>query len=362
MSDGIDLREIISWKKFKDRVRVDTNHCLTHANKQCVSEIVLTVHLPYESQRKWGDVRKKASLLHSGTSCSYIQMLNTFVYANCGYRVKQNCQRVEKRLEKACSEIKRKFVGKSGAAYRTLSQQDLHLALKFNELMTVGEVESALATEKERCESIKKTNQELNQSLSEAAVVNQAKTEELSKAQREVEELACENKCLKDYVEKLGQNLNFENGGKVISEVSERQQRRKLSELKTHTEKALWFSKTFGLDIQNVSFVDEKGTQHAFSYKPKEKRAYKELSEEDKQKVKNILFILDKFCIGDAAYHELTMLCEGLPRSYLIKQCKDDINKLSHIVRTPGTAQGAQGAFILVNTAHGAQHKEHSFL
>ena len=104
-----------------------------------------------------------------------------------------------------------------------------------------------------------------------------------------------------------------------------------------HAEKALWFSKTFGLEIQDVSFVDEKGTQNAFSYKPKEKQANKELSEEDTHKVKKILFILDKFCIGDAAYHELTMLCEGLPRSYLIKQCKYEINKLSHIVRTSGT-------------------------
>ena len=84
------------------------------------------------------------------------------------------------------------------------------------------------------------------------------------------------------------------NGREIISEVSEWQQQRKLSELKIHTEKALWFSKTFGLDIQDVSFVDEKGTQHAFSYKPKEKRAYKELSEEDKQKVKNILFIFGR--------------------------------------------------------------------
>ena len=170
---GIYLRDIISWKKFKDCVCIDTNHCLTYANKQCVSEIVLTVHLPYESRRKWGDVKKKASLLHNGTSCSYIQMLNTFLYVNCGYRVKQNCQHVEKRLEKACSGIKRKFVGKSGAAYQKLSQQDLHLALMFNELMTVGEVESTLATEKERCESIEKTNQELNKSLSEAAVVEE---------------------------------------------------------------------------------------------------------------------------------------------------------------------------------------------
>lgn len=98
--------------------------------------------------------------------------------------------------------------------------------------------------------------------------------------------------------------------------------------------------KHFGLDIQ-VSFVDETGTQRTYSFQAKEKKAYKELSDEEKQKVKSILYLLDKFCIGDAAYHELTMLCEGLPRSYLIKQCKGEINKLSHIARTPGTAQGA---------------------
>ena len=76
----------------------------------------------------------------------------------------------------------------------------------------------------------------------------------------------------------------------------------------------------------------------------KEKRVYKDLSEEDQHNVKSILFILDKFCIGDASYHELTMAPGGedLPRSYLIKQCKDDMNKLCHIARTPGSAQGAQ--------------------
>ena len=60
--------------------------------------------------------------------------------------------------------------------------------------------------------------------------------------------------------------------------------------------------------------------------------------------MKSVLFLLDKFCIGDTAYHELT-LCSGgedLPCSYLIKQCKDDLNKLCHIARTPGVAPGAQ--------------------
>ena len=55
--------------------------------------------------------------------------------------------------------------------------------------------------------------------------------------------------------------------------------------------------------------------------------------------------MLGKFCIGEfAAYHELTMCSGGkdLPRSYLIKQCRDDLKKVFHITRTPVVAPGAQ--------------------
>ena len=58
-------------------------------------------------------------------------------------------------------------------------------------------------------------------------------------------------------------------------------------------------------------------------------------------------FLTDKFCISGSAYHELTMTTggENLPRSYLIKQCKENLNQLCHITRTPGTADGAQLSF-----------------
>lgn len=41
------------------------------------------------------------------------------------------------------------------------------------------------------------------------------------------------------------------------------------------------------------------------------------------------------------------MVCEGdyLPKSYLIKQCKETLNKMCHITRTRGAAQGAQLSF-----------------
>ena len=60
--------------------------------------------------------------------------------------------------------------------------------------------------------------------------------------------------------------------------------------------------------------------------------------------VKQLVFITDKFCISEAAYHELSLAghAEDLPGSYLIKQCKKDLNSLVHITRTPGEAEGAQ--------------------
>ena len=214
MSEGEEvniIQEIISWEKFKDRVRVDVNHSAT-VRKQCASlGIVLTVHLPYESLKRWGDIDKKASLFPSG-SCSYVEMLNTFLYPNCGHRVKPKCQRVEKRLRVACGEIKGKFVGKNGTAYRRLCNKDLRLALRFNELVTVDAIESHLATEQQKCEDIENTNHELQKSLSEAVLARDSKTEELDKATRKVEELLSENKCLISILKTVGRrSLTYRN-------------------------------------------------------------------------------------------------------------------------------------------------------
>ena len=108
--------------------------------------------------------------------------MNVFLFENCGYRVEDNCQRVEKRLEKACSEVKLKFVGKAGAVYNKLCQKDLDLALWFGELVSVREVESALVTEKIESEKIQMVNEELSKTLSDVQVAYQAKTEDLFKA------------------------------------------------------------------------------------------------------------------------------------------------------------------------------------
>ena len=54
---------------------------------------------------------------------------------------------------------------------------------------------------------------------------------------------------------------------------------------------------------------------------------------------------MDRFCVGDAAYHALVVLENDLPRSYMIKQCRNDIDDLFVITRTPGELTGAQISF-----------------
>ena len=81
-----------------------------------------------------------------------------------------------------------------------------------------------------------------------------------------------------------------------------------------------------------------------YSQSDKKEKSYESLSEDDKEKVKQILYITDKCCIGEAAYRELTMLPggEGLPRSYLIRQCNENLNKLCNVSRTSGQTEGVQ--------------------
>ena len=68
------------------------------------------------------------------------------------------------------------------------------------------------------------------------------------------------------------------------------------------------------------------------------------VSEEEKEKVDKIVFLLDKFCVGDSFYHEFSMY-NDLPKSYLIKQQQTQLNDTCHIVSTPGRAEGAEVSF-----------------
>ena len=92
------------------------------------------------------------------------------------------------------------------------------------------------------------------------------------------------------------------------------------------------------------------GRFHEIDYENQDgrKTPYNDLSEEEKEKVQQVLFLMDSFCVSKAAYHELTMADggENLHRSYLVKRCKTNLNSLCHITRTAGVEEGAQLDFM----------------
>ena len=69
------------------------------------------------------------------------------------------------------------------------------------------------------------------------------------------------------------------------------------------------------------------------------------MEEETKERIKEVLHIMDTFCVGDAAYRALSSIESGLPRGYLVKQWRGDINGMFKITKTPGELTGAQMSF-----------------
>ncbi|VDI64842.1 Hypothetical predicted protein [Mytilus galloprovincialis] len=124
-----------------------------------------------------------------------------------------------------------------------------------------------------------------------------------------------------------------ENCGKKFKQ---RQKLRKIKLLETYAQKALSFTETFGQKPIKVDCKSESGLKVSFKLGENNEPKYssEKIEAEDKEALKQILFLLDKFCISDAAFHELSMLVDDMPRKYMIVQCRDDINKIYHIERS----------------------------
>ena len=88
-----------------------------------------------------------------------------------------------------------------------------------------------------------------------------------------------------------------------------------------------------------------QGPSGVTSNNEEQSREFEAIPDQEKANVERILFLLDKFCVGDCFYHELTMVIDGLPKSCLVKQRRDQLNKIYQVTPTPGVADGAQMSF-----------------
>jgi CRISPR/Cas system endoribonuclease Cas6 (RAMP superfamily) len=87
---------------------------------------------------------------------------------------------------------------------------------------------------------------------------------------------------------------NYRNNGCTYNEVSYTQKQRKLKVLKSNSERALWFLKSFGFKLDKLFLSDcQSGEKVTLQYNNEKKSAYQVLSEEDKDKVRNVVYIME---------------------------------------------------------------------
>ena len=101
--------------------------------------------------------------------------------------------------------------------------------------------------------------------------------------------------------------------------IIENNKSRKIKEFKSKAETALWFVESYGFVPQYLKLESTDGQTVKFDLNPSSsKSSYQDLSEEERQQIKDLLFILEKFNVSESAKRELTVFYDGLPRTYLV--------------------------------------------
>ena len=164
--------------------------------------------------------------------------------------------------------------------------------------------------------------------------------EVINQKERVINHLQNENQQLLNYladIEKVAQ-IQCQYNGKHLS--LSQNKGRTLKTYISRAESALWFSKHFGFVLE--SMLVETLDSTANSEPGEMKNRYNSLTEQEKTQIEEILFVLDKFCVSDSFYHEFNVITNGLPKSYLIQQCRNDLNKLCRIDPLLGKLPGSK--------------------
>ena len=209
----------------------------------------------------------------------------------------------------------------------TMSSGELH-----EQIRSIQDIQDELKEWKEKYINLEEEKETMYNEM--------AKT--LEEKEQVIDNLMKNNKELEDYVENLSKAVGISSyHGKPVSEAKKKN--RTLKTFLSKAKMALWFASSTG------KIHDVKCHQHVPNLEPTtstdqsgETSTFSSLPLEEKNMVEQILFLLDKFCVGDNFYHELSMIVNGLPRSYLVKQCRHDLNDMCHLEGLKGKFPGTK--------------------
>ncbi|XP_028418693.1 uncharacterized protein LOC114544180 [Dendronephthya gigantea] len=323
---------------------------LSYIRKQNANrfEIAFAVEISYILLQLWHSmVNRKDS---EGNSSDYIDMLNSSIPCRWFQISRTTGFRINGRLRREAGAVVAKYKNAGGGKIKQLNDSIFTLSILVSELESVGEVQDDLNQAnielkewREKCEDLQKEKETLLKEMAEALA-------------RKDEEIESANEQVLNYIEKIAQleksNFVLLNFGKKINQLGKRQKLRRIKELKDRADIALWFLQTHGLEVSCLKMKEsETGNVFTFDYNEK-------ITPDDDESLEELLFLLDKFCASDELYHELTVFCDDLPRSYLIKQKRSDLNKLCHVESVPGNFPGAQISFSTTLKGHIKQFLE----
>ena len=297
----------------------------------------------------------------------YVDMLNGTIPGNA-FKIDRESNRVESRLAIHCATAfkTRNRLNRSASAAKRKEQEEKNckLAILKNDIITIEKWEASItlmeqklkdakeeiSNWKKKYENLEKEKEDLfNEMLAEV-------TTNYANEQKKLKEMEKENEQLVKYIDMLeNESLgNFQRGAGIPDLKTRQAQNRKLKQLKTRAQKALQFVELFGLKRQclkltcpgaNDTFTVDFNTNPCGATEGQQSK-YESLDNDDKTTVESILFLMDKFGVGDEFVHELSMVVNDFPvKSYLIKQCRSVLNKEVRITTTPGLAPGAQYSF-----------------
>lgn len=315
----------IEWK-----LKLSADFPLEYAKQQIAQEydFICCVQIPWPLLIQWCDLDK----VTSGEDVNFIDLLNATV-VDGWFCLKRSNTRLNELIRKKAQTVRAMHKRTAGRKRKELDTKVYSLCVRRGELESIQALKSETMRINKELDEWRKSYTDLE---NEKKKLYEEMRQEITKLEDNVTNLSEVNKELLDYIEALETEEAAQTcTGKKFLQVGPKQRGRKLW---PKIQFALWFSESFGLKLSQVKLSDDKGGTHLLTW---ENESFETLQEEDNNKLEQILFLLDKFCVGDEVYHERTIHTDDLPKSYLIKQLRSNLNKTYHIERTQGKFPGA---------------------
>jgi len=180
--------------------------------------------------------------------------------------LKRENERMNELLRKKSSAAKISYKKTSGRKRKELDSKTYGLCVRRGELESVELLKSEVLDSYKEIEEWRKT---YSDSANEKKRMYEEMKKEINKLEEEITDLTDVNKELVYYIEALQQRESLKCQGKKMTEVGTKQKWRKLRHIKNKVQCALWFCRSFGLEITQVKLKDEKGGAHTLDWEPR---------------------------------------------------------------------------------------------